>query len=233
MDVILRAPAAAGGKQPVAVVLHLDGRPAALQHPLATAFVKAGWAVAAPSLRATGDAEPPHDSVRDAADHNTTEHALWVGRPLLGQWLFDVQVLLDWLALQPTLDRRRVYLVGVGPAGLVALVGGALWDDRVAGVVALEAPTSYMTDVPYRPPMRMGVLLPGVVGVGDVPQLAALSAPRRLVLADGILPQGARLKDGPMREAYAYTAAVYKAHRAAERLTVGVDLRPVDLVAGL
>jgi hypothetical protein len=36
-----------------------------------------------------------------------------------------------------------------------------------------------------------------------------------------------------MREAYAYTAAVYKAHRAAERLTVCVDLRPADLVAGL
>src|SRR5262249_37326383 len=164
------------------------------------------------------DAEPPHDSVRDAADHNTTEHALWVGRPLLGQWLFDVQVLLDWLALQPTLDRRRVYLVGVGPAGLGALAGGGRWGGRVpgaGGVGVVETRTSGRPDTPYRPPMRMGVLLPGVVGVGDVPQLAALLAPRRLVLADGSLPQGARLKEGPMREAYAYTAAVYKAHRAA------------------
>jgi dienelactone hydrolase len=233
LDVTLRAPAAEGGKRSLAVLLHLDGRQAALQHPLAAAFINAGWAAAAPNLRATGDARPPQDSVRDAADHNAAEHALWIGRPLLGQWLFDVQVLLDWLALQPSLDRRRTFLAGVGAAGLVALAGGGLWDDRVAGVVALETPASYLTDAPNKPPMRMGVLLPGVVGVGDVPQLAGLLAPRRLVLADGVSPQGARLNERALRDAYAFTAAVYKAHQTAERLNVAIDLRPADVVAGL
>jgi dienelactone hydrolase len=233
MDAVLRTPEGAGAKRPVCVLLHLDGMPAALKHPLAAALVKAGWAVAVPNLWATGAAEPPNDRVHDAADHNSAEHALWIGRPLFGQWLFDTQVLLDWLAVQPTIDRRRVVIAGVGPAGLLALAAGGLWDDRIAGVVALETPVSYLTDVPYGPAMRMGVLLPGVVRVGDVPQLAALAAPRRLVLADGVSSQGARLKDRALREALTFTTAVYRAHRAAERLTVGIDLRLADVVASL
>ena len=124
MDVVLRTPEGAGAKRPVCVLLHLDGMPAALKHPLAAALVKAGWAVAAPNLRATGAAEPQNNRVHDAADHNSSEHALWIGRPLFGQWLFDAQVLLDWLALQPTIDRRRVVVAGVGLAGLLAESSG-------------------------------------------------------------------------------------------------------------
>ncbi len=233
MDLTLRTPEGPGERRPTCVLLHLDGMPAALRHPLAAALLKAGWAVAAPNLRATGAAQPANDRVRDAADHTSAEHALWVGRPLFGQWLFDTQVLLDWLTLQPTIDRRRVFVAGVGSAGLLALAAGGLWDDRAAGAIAAETPVSYLTDVPYGPAVRMGILLPGVVRVGDVPQLAALAAPRRLVLADGVSPQGAKLKDRELRDAYAFTTAVYRANRAAERLSIVTEQRWADVVAGL
>ncbi len=233
MAVTLRALTEGWPKRPACVLLHLDGRDAALKHRLARALVRAGWAVAAPNLRATGDQQPPHDAVGAAADHSSAEHALWVGRPLLGQWLFDVQVLLDWLALQPTIDRRRVFLAGIGSAGLVALAGGGLWDDRIAGVLTQETPVSYLTDAPYGAAVRMGVLLPGVVTAGDVPQLAALLAPRRLVLADGVSPQGQALKDRELRQALAPTAAAYKVHRADDRLTVATGPPWASLLAGL
>ena len=87
---------------------------------------------------------------RDAPDHNTAEHALWVGRPLLGQWVFDVLCLLDWLALQPTLDRRRILVAGIGQAGLVALVAAALLDSRVAGAMAIGTTAAYAPEEAYR-----------------------------------------------------------------------------------
>ena len=40
--------------------------------------------------------------------------ALWIGRPLLGQWVVDVSCLLDWLASQPKLDGRRLVVAGLG-----------------------------------------------------------------------------------------------------------------------
>ncbi|HEY1380237.1 MAG TPA: acetylxylan esterase, partial [Gemmataceae bacterium] len=233
MDVTVRTAAGPAGPRPACVLLHLDGRDVTLKHPLAAELVKAGWAVAVPNLRATGAAKPPGNAVHLAADHNPAEHALWIGRPMMGQWLTDVQAVLDWLARRPGIDRRHVMLAGVGPAGLVALVGGGLWDDRVTGVLAVETPVSYLTDAPYGPTMRMGVLLPGIVGVGDVPQLAALVAPRRLVLADGVSPRGDRLAAKDLTAAVAFAADVYKVHKAADRLTVAAGQTAAELVTGL
>ncbi|HEY1859358.1 MAG TPA: alpha/beta hydrolase family protein, partial [Gemmataceae bacterium] len=76
---------AANGKQKACVLLHLDGKAAAIKHPLATALLAKDWAVIAPDLRATGESKPAGDLIHDAADHNSAEHGLWIGRPLLGQ----------------------------------------------------------------------------------------------------------------------------------------------------
>ncbi|HEX5270699.1 MAG TPA: acetylxylan esterase, partial [Gemmataceae bacterium] len=169
--------AAKDAKRPACVLLHLHGKAAALKHPLAAALVAAGWSVSAPDLRATGETKPAGDAVRGAPDHNSAEHALWVGRPLLGQWVFDVRCLLDWLAIQPGLDKQRFAVVGIGQAGLVAVCAAALLDDRVSAAAVVDAPASYVTEQAYLDGTHMGLLAPGLLRVGDVPQLAALAAP--------------------------------------------------------
>jgi hypothetical protein len=219
---------ASEGKMPACVLLHLDGKAKALEHPLASGLVQKGWLVLAPDLRATGEMKPPGDGVRDASDHNSTEHALWVGRPLLGQWVFDVLVLLDWLALQSGLDRRRFAVAGLGQAGVVALCVAGLFDDRVSIAGAVEAPISYVTEEAYGADTRMGLLAPGILRVGDIPQLAALSAPRRLILAGGVTPQGHKRTEKQLREAFAFTSSVYKLHKADDQLTIAEDAQAKD-----
>jgi len=221
------------GKQPACVLLHLEGKSAALKHPLAAALLDAGWAVSAPDLRATGDTKPAGDAVVGAPDHTSAEHALWMGRPLLGQWVFDVQCLLDWLLLQPGLDRRRFAVVGIGQAGLVALCAGGLLDDRVNAAVTVDAPTSYVSGEAYPTGTHMGLLAPGLLRVGDVPHLAALAAPRRLIVAAGVSPAGKALGEKALKEAYAFTASVYKLHKADAKLTVAETLKPEELASGL
>src|SRR5262249_3860721 len=74
------------GRRRPCLLLHLDGKSKALEHPIASELVVSDWEVFAPDLRATGEAKPMNDGIRTAPDHNSTEHALLIGRPLLGQW---------------------------------------------------------------------------------------------------------------------------------------------------
>jgi dienelactone hydrolase len=222
-----------GAKQSVCVLLHLDGKTEALKHPLAEALLGRNCLVIAPDLRATGDTKPAKDSVGQAADHNSAEHALWIGRPLLGQWLVDIRYLLDWLAFQPGLDRRHFLVAGLGHAGVVALLAAGLLDNRITATIVVGGPTTLVTDSAYGPKMRMGLLAPGLLRLADIPQLAALAAPRRLIIADGLSPQDRNLRSREIEHAFAFTKRVYQVLKAENRLIVTEDPRFDLLTASL
>jgi dienelactone hydrolase len=230
---LLQRRANAEGALPPCVLLHLDGKDQALKHPLAAALLEANWAVFAPDLRATGETQSAGDAIGGAPDHNSAEHALWVGRPLLGQWVFDVSCLLDWLALQPGLDRRRVSVVGIGQAGLVALCAAALFDDRINSAASIGAPATLVTTEAYPTGTRMGLLAPGLLQVGDVQHLAALSAPRKIAVAEALSPQGKPLTGKALREAFGFTRSIYQVHKMDNRLLLLETARVKDLVQHL
>ena len=207
------------GKLAAVALLHLDGGAEALRHPLAEALVGRGAAVVAPDLRATGTLRPARDGVHAAPDHNSAEHGVWLGRPLLGQWVYDVRCLLDWMAAQPGYDAGRLGVVGLGQAALVALCAAAV-DERAAAAAAVGGPVSLVTEREYAAGTRMGLLAPGLLRAGDVPHLAALAAPRRLLVAGGVTPEGRKRTGGQLREAFAFTRKVYGLAKAERRLTV-------------
>jgi dienelactone hydrolase len=233
LPVILKSVVARTGKEPTCIVLHQDGKTEALDHPLAAALLDRGWTLLAPDLRATGTLHPPHDAVAGAPDHNSAEHALWIGRPLLGQWVFDVLCILDWMALQPTLDRRRFAVLGLGNAGIIALCAAALLDDRIASVMTVRSPVTYIPEQAYPAGFSMGLLAPGILKAGDVPHLAALAAPRRLTVVDGLTAQGRKLQERYLKEAFAFTAGIFKLAKAEANLAVIEGIRTEDLAARL
>jgi dienelactone hydrolase len=231
LPLILKSQAGANNRQPACILLDLDGGTKALEHPLAAALLNKGWTIVAPDLRATGTLRPPNDAIGGSPDHNSAEHALWIGRPLLGQWCFDVLCALDWLALQPTVDARRVAVAGLGQAGIVALCAGGLFDDRVTATLTLQTPVSYISELACPAGTRMGLLAPGILKVGDIPQLAALIAPRRLVIADGVTSQARKLSEKYLREAFSFTVERFKLYKAETRLTLSEGLRVEDIAA--
>jgi pimeloyl-ACP methyl ester carboxylesterase len=212
------------------VLLHLDGADAALAHPIAAALVAKKYSVYAPDLRGTGTTKPTGDGkgIRGAADHNSAQHGLWIGRPLLEQWLFDVQCLLRWITREP----GRVVVVGLGQAGIVALCAAAL-DDRLLSTAAVDTLTTFLSDEAYPDGTRMGLLVPGILRVGDVPHLAALAAPGRLIIAGGVGADGKALGERELQTAFAFTTRVYKTSKADAKLTVQAEMKPEDLVMGL
>lgn len=201
LNLTARLEPGSGKGAPLAVVIDLDGGAKAEGSALARELSKAGWGLVTLDLRATGALASPGDAVGGAPDHNTAEWALWIGRPLLGQWVFDVRRLLDALEKVEGALPGPVVLIGEGPGGLVALGAGAV-DPRVQGVAAVSTLASYVSGTPYVG-QRLGVIAPGILrAVGDIAHLAALNAPRRVVIAGGVAGDGKPLAADQLRDAY-------------------------------
>jgi sugar lactone lactonase YvrE/cephalosporin-C deacetylase-like acetyl esterase len=191
---------------PLVVLLHMEGAEKAIDSGLSQRFLNSYCDLVAVNLRTTGSQAPTTDRVGRAPDHNTAEWALWLGRPLLGQWVFDVRQAMDSLERVRHGLPSEVIVVGDGPAGLVALCVGAR-DKRVTKVLALNTLASFVTDEPFTS-QRLGTLAPGILrDVGDVAHIAALCAPKRVVIAGGVSGNGKELK--PDELAIAYTPAAY------------------------
>jgi dienelactone hydrolase len=219
--------------RPTCVFLHFNGKAAAAKHPLAIGLAQAGWLVAAPDLRATGDLKPEKDAIGGAPDHNSAEHALWIGRPLLGQWAFDVLCVLDWLAAQPNRDTKKIALVGIDQAGIIALTAVALFPERVTTLVTAGMYATLITKKAYPSGTHMGLLAPGMLKIGDIPHLASMAAPRRLIIADARDADNKPLRDRDVPEAFRFTRSVYQAHQAANRLTLRPAMRWDEIVQGI
>ena len=177
-------------------------------------------------LRATGSGKPEGAGIQGASDHNEAEWALWMGRPLLGQWSWDALRWIEAIEGFATRDEPPPVLVGVGPFSLVALIAAAF--HPTVRVATVGGPVSFVGEGPWAK-WNLGVIAPNILDVGDVGHLASLVAPRGLAITRGVEPDGRAASKDRFREAYAPTRTVYKALRAESHLS----LSPSENLAAL
>jgi cephalosporin-C deacetylase-like acetyl esterase len=215
------------------ILIDLEGGEHAAAGALAREVRQAGLGLVTLDLRATGRRGSPRHTTAQVPDHNSAEWGVWLGRPLLGQWAFDVQRLLD--ALERTREGGlppQVILLGDGPGGFVSLAAGAI-DRRVTTVATVGTLASFLTDVPYVG-QPLGIMAPGIVRhVGDVADLAALVAPRRVLLAGGVAGSGEPLDAGQLSAAFERAASVFEVLSARGELTLLPTTSPADVVRAL
>jgi dienelactone hydrolase len=210
---------AKGKTQGLALLLDLGNGRKAADTKLATELTDKGWDLVTADLRATGATAQPGDTIARAPDHNTAEWSMWIGRPLLGQWVWDVSRLLDALGEHAGGLPKTTAIIGVGPASLVALCSAAL-DRRINRVATVGGLASYVSDKPYEK-QRMGILVPGILrDVGDVAHLAAIVAPKRLVIAGGVTGDARALSADALEQNFSYTRAAFKLERSAGQLRI-------------
>jgi hypothetical protein len=94
-------------------------------------------------------------------------------------------------------------------------------------------PASLVTTTAYPTGTHMGLLAPGLFEAGDVPHLAALLAPRQLIVAGGTSVEGKALEQRALEQAFAFTRLVYVLSKAKEQLLLGAKLKPADIAAKL
>ncbi len=206
----------------LAVVLDLGGADVAWKSNEYARAKKSGWDVAVIELRATGEGAPRGNQVRRALDHNASQWAMWIGRPLITQWVTDIRGTLDQLARFVYRSRLpRVRVVGRGAAGSLAVVAAAV-DLRIHEVQTVGAPVSVISDQPYGEG-PLGVLIPGSLHtIGDLPQMMSLLAPRPLKIVDPVSAGGEPLDGAAAAVALKHTRATYRVLKAERALTVEV-----------
>jgi dienelactone hydrolase len=169
--------------------------------------------------------------VAGVPDHDPAEWGLWVNRPLLGQWVWDLVRWLDFLdearlnplkaRSQPARPTRPFVLIGLGAMSLPALLTAAL-DPRVAAVGCSDCLVSFVgrQGKPWSR-LPMGLIVPNILDVGDLGHLAALVAPRRLVITGGVEPEGHAATADRLADAFAFTRSIYRLLGSAASLEIG------------
>lgn len=141
-----------------------------------------------------------------------------VGRPLLGGRTLDVLAASRYLRERGDVAEGGLIGRGVGLGGLALLFASAL-DGGIAEAVVEDIPVDYRSMVEAeicRHPSKF--LLPGVLQKLDLPDAAALVAPRPLTLINAFGGDGQPLEPEVVRRRYRRAARVYRRLGAAERL---------------
>lgn len=158
-------------------------------------------------LRATGSDGWAEDRIGRAPDHNSAEWSLWIGRPLLGQWVRDIRSAITALEQHGLEPSDRLHLAGSGAAAVAVLCAAAL-DSRIDSVTAHSVPVSLVTDRPYEQ-QRLAMLPPAILrDVGDVEHIVALIAPRPVQILAPTNAQGQPLTHEGLATAFAAARAI-------------------------
>ncbi|MFO0425477.1 MAG: alpha/beta hydrolase family protein [Planctomyces sp.] len=195
--------------RPLAVVMDIDlGAESAFRSAVSEELRKHGWRIAAPELRATGTFRIPSDRIGNAPDHNSAEWAMWVGRPLLGQWVTDVRQTVDAISLSDGVLPEKIAVIGFGSSGVTALATAAL-DERITSAVAIRSLSSYVSRSPYRY-QHLGIMVPGILShFGDIQHLAALAAPRQVCIADATTATGTPMSESEIQQTFSPASEIH------------------------
>ncbi|MNS18668.1 Abhydrolase family protein [compost metagenome] len=162
-------------------------------------LVEAGYMVVAIDVAGIGE-------LADMDYLKLVNAGLLAGKPLKRIMLEEVHEAMDYVLSRPEVDPERVGTAGMSLGGELALFAGVL-DPRVTFVAASGFFSSYRD---YAPTSAASLFIPGVLAVADIPDLAAMVAPRPLHLQSAALDSMIAYETlGP------YYEKVQRAYRAA------------------
>jgi pimeloyl-ACP methyl ester carboxylesterase len=172
-------------------------------------LLEAGHAVCAINLRGIGLTTPRFPSggpnYYDGSVHLDDRFAwtcLVMGRPLIGQRVWDTLRAVDYLVSRPDVDSSRIRIVGVGSPGLTAMMA-ALLDQRVRSVLVDRTLASYASILESESySLKLAWFVPGILRKFDLPQIAAALSPRPCWILNGVDANGKILSETSLRKQY-------------------------------
>ena len=134
--------------------------------------------------------------------------------------MLDVLRGVDYLETRPEVQRERIAVVGHGSGALLALYAAAL-DSRIRSAACTRMLRSYaeiLDSELYA--HRFSNFPPGVLRSFDLPDVAALVAPRPLLLLNVVNQKQQRVSPTEVAGRYKPAEAVYKLLGAAGQLSI-------------
>ena len=167
-----------------------------------------GFAVLTVDLRGLGDSGPHLPPAGPIFYHgqNLQESYAWacftLGKPVLGQRVWDCLRCLDYLESRPDVDRNRILGIGEHGAAVAMLMAGAL-DDRLRSLMLDSMVASYRSIVESSNySLALTWFLYGVLKHFDLPDLVGALAPRRCWLLNTTNEQAERLAESEVSKIY-------------------------------
>ncbi|MHC4875018.1 MAG: alpha/beta hydrolase [Planctomycetota bacterium] len=149
-------------------------------------LISEGYAVVTVDLSGQGETGT---GKRDAllTDWKTYHLAYLLGKPLLGIRVEDTLAAADFVAFyqKPRTKPRKVHLVGVGQAGLVALHAAALNPDLFESVTLRNTPRDWASVVRQTPPAgQLDSAVHGALTIYDLPNLVEMAGKNKVRFED-------------------------------------------------
>jgi cephalosporin-C deacetylase-like acetyl esterase len=187
---LLYTPMGTPGPWPLSFYVHGEGNVAAGE--AVTELVKKGTRVLAVEPRGIGETHPIGNGYAEhfGRDYNEASLSLNLARPLLGQRVYDLLVVLEYAANDPLTQRDEISVVGIGRTAPLALHAAAL-DTRIARVTIEHGLHSWASVVHATTHHdQFTNVVPGALELYDLPDLAQLIAPRTLCVRNENDPMG-------------------------------------------
>ncbi|MBX0320595.1 alpha/beta hydrolase family protein [Shouchella clausii] len=176
-----------GNKETVVLALHGHGAGAeeALQedsshNAFALKLVEQGAVVVLPELAGFGARKRKQDQAEQNSCFSIASHLLLYGKTLAGLRVFECARLLDWVG---ETRRGNIGCIGFSGGALIALLLAAT-DERIKATV-LSGFASLMRDSILASRHCLDNYIPGLLAIGETPQLLELINPRALFIESG------------------------------------------------
>ncbi len=178
-------------------------------------LVDAGWVVVSADPRGVGacrgEGEDGRYFGRFGIEHTLACNWMMMGRPLVGQRVFDLLQVAAWARKQERFEGVPMAIAGAGVGALWAALAGAL-DDRIEVVIAHGLLCSFVYcmrspdhEVPY------SAVAPGMLGWGDLSDAGTLIAPRRFVIISPVNHRGEAISPESAKPRCANARLLYEA----------------------
>ncbi len=188
-----------------------------------------GYAVASVNLRGMGLSTPrmPDGGPVFYRGMQVLERFAWtnlvLGKPVLGQRVWDVLRTLDYLAARPDVDNSQMRILGRGSAGIAAGLATVL-DSRVRSLLLTHSVPSWQSIVDAEDySVSLDWFVQGILQHFDLPDLLASIAPRPVWIYDAVDADGQAISESTLRDAYLQRVAQNSSVFDTLRLGVGPD----------
>jgi dienelactone hydrolase len=240
------------GKPPVVVAVAQSGKQRLLREQAneVAAVLDSGMAVCLPDVRGTGETAPGAGRGRRSAATSLSSTELMLGDTMLGAQLRDLRAVLAWLRTRDDLDTRHVSLWGDSlaspnppgtnfqfprddddalprspePLGGLLVLLAALYEEDVravyvhGGLAGFESVlTKHLALIPH------DAVVPGALTAGDLCDVAAALAPRRVRLEGMVDGWNHTVSASDLASAYQAATTSYNAAGAAEQFSFSLE----------
>jgi hypothetical protein len=196
----------AGGKRPLVVMVHPEGKTSALTSRICNALIGGGAIVVAADIRDTGETWYPYEgetSYINVYDHYIHYSSLSVGSSAMGMWAWDISRVIDYVVNRADVDSGAISVYGFKELGNAAIFAAVL-DNRIGGAWAENISPTYVCQRGYGRAYvykgdndflgglgYLGMSIPNIMlRAGDMTHIMALAAPRKIGIVSPIWADG-------------------------------------------